>query len=385
MFTPPPSPRPRPMTRDDTPRTPVLEAGTTKIFPPVEAKRRIGRRTRWTIILVPLVLVLITASTRYLLHPMAFDIFAGAPGTLSWEKLASQGLNWTPHQRHRELDPRQLATFISSSTSDNFSPTATANAPAPTIPSSPPILPTPFPQPYDASFSQNFSSLSCFQFFSNMTSTPAFRACRPLSLLLDNSAVFIDAQANLTLLNSIVWGTCNTNTEEDQCISNMGWFATNLETACARDLEDQNTMAVKALIDLRAYSLMRNTGCLTDPTTNTYCYLNAVRNPNPSDLYFYGLPLGTRIARMTNATCSACTRSVMGIYSAALNDPAQAAGLTGLKKTYNEAADLAVEQCGSGYAVTQVQNGASSRLGWSRSWWTGGAVVLLCTLLQALS
>ncbi|KAG5646735.1 hypothetical protein DXG03_002417 [Asterophora parasitica] len=215
MFTPPPSPQP-PMARPhDTPQTPVLEAGSTKRFPPpVDVKRRIARRTRWTIILLPLVLVFITASSRFLVYPMASDIFTGVPGAISWEKLASQALNWTPRKRHRELDARQLAS-PPTSTDAGPTPTTPANAPVPTIPSSPPALPTPFPQPFDADLTQNFSSISCFNFFSNMTNTQPFRSCRPMSLLLDSSSAFIDAQANLTLLNSLVWGTCNTNTDKD--------------------------------------------------------------------------------------------------------------------------------------------------------------------------
>jgi len=73
----------------------------------------------------------------------------------------------------------------------------------------------------------------------------------------------------------------------------------------------------------------------------------------------------------------------MGTYAAALGDPAQAAGLTGLKKTYTDAANLAVAQCGSGYAAAAAINGAVSALRRGLSWWTGGAVVFMCTLLQA--
>lgn len=166
-------------------------------------------------------------------------------------------------------------------------------------------------------------------------------------------------------------------------MANMGWFADALKTACAQDLTDQNAMAVATLNDLQAYSLVRETGCLTDPTTNTYCYLNAVRNSNPSDAYFYGLPLGEKLPKTTTPSCSACTRSVMGVYSAALEDPAQAADLTGLKKTYTEAAQLAVSSCGNGYAAITVVNGAAPALGREFLWCTGVAV-LLSILLQTL-
>ena len=33
------------------------------------------------------------------------------------------------------------------------------------------------------------------------------------------------------------------------------------------------------------FSVMHDVACLADPTGNTYFYINAVRNPNPSDSY----------------------------------------------------------------------------------------------------
>ncbi|KAG6916150.1 hypothetical protein DXG01_008202 [Tephrocybe rancida] len=370
---------------DRPPQTPVLEAGTKNFPPVVDSKRRIGRRMRWTVTLVPLALILITASTRYLMHPGAFDIFVSAPGSLSWHEMSSKGLLWKPHKRHEGHERRQLSTTPTSSGTSTgtptttTSPTAAANAPVPTIPSTAPTLPTPFPQPYDSDLTQNFSSITCFNFFANMTAAQPFRTCRALSFLADSSNDFIDAQTNLTLLNSIIWGTCNTNTAKDQCISNMAWFADALQTACTQDLQDQNQLAVGALQDLRAYSLFREVGCLTDPTANTYCYMNAVRSSDPSDLYFYGLPLGIALPKSTKPSCSACTRSLMSTYSAALSDPAQAAVLTGLKKTYADSAALAVAQCGSGYADTTLDSGAASALLHGRSWLT--ALILLLGVL----
>lgn len=54
-------------------------------------------------------------------------------------------------------------------------------------------------------------------------------------------------QTNLTLLNSVIWGTCNTPTPYEQCKSNMAWFATTIQTACSQELRDGNAMAVDAL------------------------------------------------------------------------------------------------------------------------------------------
>ncbi|RDB29718.1 hypothetical protein Hypma_013965 [Hypsizygus marmoreus] len=381
MFTPPQSPLPN--KRAFSPRPDVAEEPESTIGMPASpsdiVKRQIGRRTtRWAMLLVPLVVIFITVSTQYLTGPVAFDAFAKPPEPMSWEKLTMHGHGWTHHKREPAPAP-QLASLTSTSTSGAPTPTTTNATPVPTVPSSPPDLPTPFPQPFDADITQNFSSISCFNFFSNMTNTPAFRTCRPLSLLLESSNTFIEAQNNLTLLNSLMWGTCNTNTAKDQCVSNMNWFADALQSACAQDIKDRNTMTLTTLTALQAYSVTRDAGCITDPTTNTYCYVNAVRNTNPSDSYFYQMPLGIGVPKTATPLCSACTRSVMGIYAAALEDPAQAPTLTGLKKTYSPAADLAVQQCGAGYAQVTTSGGVSMLRGLSG--WTGALAVLLCSAL----
>jgi hypothetical protein len=55
------------------------------------------------------------------------------------------------------------------------------------------------------------------------------------------------AQLNITALNDIVWGTCNANPGKGQCTSNMGWFASALQSACQKDLKDANANAVNTL------------------------------------------------------------------------------------------------------------------------------------------
>ena len=60
-----------------------------------------------------------------------------------------------------------------------------------TVPWVAPVLPTPFPQPFDSTFSPNFSTVSCQDFMTNMTLSPNFRRCRPFSLLVGDSNAFI--------------------------------------------------------------------------------------------------------------------------------------------------------------------------------------------------
>ncbi|KAJ7211205.1 hypothetical protein GGX14DRAFT_362653 [Mycena pura] len=379
MLTPPPSPRYPSKNVPD--HVDIALPPATPPSSPDSLKQRIGRRTKWTIMLVPMVLILITASTRYLTHPAAFDMFS-EPTVLDWETFSSgSALDWTPHKRHplpaaaadpsdavASTLPSQSASFASSalqgasvSTSASASPTTAppAQQTVPTVPASPPTLPTPFPQPFDSELSQNFSSISCFNFFSNMTNTLPFRECRAFSLLLQTSAAFIEAQADLNLLNSIVWGTCDPDTSDTQCSANMAWFSTNLVSSCQEDLKDGNSMAVNTQIALNAFDLMRSAGCLVDPTTNTYCYIDAAHNSNPSDTYFYSLPLGVSIPNNTIASCSACTKSLMTLYYSALSNSSQAQGLTSLQDTYLSGAKIAVADCGPAYATLATRSGAA--------------------------
>ena len=160
-------------------------------------KKRAGRRTRWTVVLVPLVLIFIALSTRYLTHPVAFDALSSRSS--SWSSVK----DWTPHKRHAAPDPVP-ATSVAT-TVDNSQPTGTDLSLAPSATSAPtqvdssntkvpwtaPVLPTPFPQPFDSTLSTNFTTVGCQDFILNMTQTAPFRECRPFSLLVGDSNAFI--------------------------------------------------------------------------------------------------------------------------------------------------------------------------------------------------
>nr|GAT46064.1 predicted protein [Mycena chlorophos] len=364
MFTPPPSP--------GLPPDQFKDPAAPRPVSPDTLKRATGRRTRWAIVLVPLALVLITASTRYITHPAAFDIFSDGP-TLDWETLSQRSGDWAAHEPHHRRDgvstaSSASATFASLSGSNSGSATATSTTTSspsqqtvPVVPGANASVPNPFPQPWDSDLSQNFSSLSCFDFFQNMTNTVPFRSCRPFSLLLQASNAFIEAQSNLAELNDIVWGTCNTNIDADQCAANMAWFSNSLATQCAEDLEQGNSMAMNTKIGLDSYAVMRSGGCLIDPTTDTYCYLDAVHNSNPSDSYFYSLPLGVSIPNNTIASCSACTKSLMTLYYDGLDNSSTSSDLTMLKSSYANAAKIAVADCGTSYATLLHESSALSQ------------------------
>jgi len=191
-----------------------------------------------------------------------------------------------------------------------------------------------------------------------MTNSLPFRSCRAFSLLLQSSDDVMQAETNLTELNTIIWGTCNATPGKDQCVKNMGWFADQLQSACNQELKGGvQPIASDTLIALDAYSLMYDAACtLTDPTTNSYCFLNAAHNSNPSDLYLYQLPIGNTYPTSATPTCSTCSKSLLSLYWDALHNSSTSGDLKSLASMYDTGATAVDAVCRSNFAT--VLNGA---------------------------
>ena len=137
---------------------------------------------RWAFLFLILVAVV---TTRYFSHPAAIDFIVHGP---SWSNAAGF------HQPH--VLPRDFAwtTAVTSAVSTAAStasssgalatgsgtstllPTTTSALPVsaqavPTVPPSPPVLPSPFPQPFSAGIPTDGMTVSCVNFFSNMTNS----------------------------------------------------------------------------------------------------------------------------------------------------------------------------------------------------------------------
>ena len=52
---------------------------------------------------------------------------------------------------------------------------------------------------------------------------------------------------NVTALNIDIWGTCNTPLDADQCAANMGWFESQLLTACTQEKSENNELILQSL------------------------------------------------------------------------------------------------------------------------------------------
>ncbi|KAH8108741.1 hypothetical protein DFH11DRAFT_1631010 [Phellopilus nigrolimitatus] len=416
MFTPPPSPLPvtvpriiitdeKEKDREEFSSIPTLflddhdgggdmqgiRAAAAIVAESHQQKQRTARRTRWAILLVPVVLVLVALSTRHVSSFDAFDDLDKSAAPERWSELDHGHHKRTPFPQILSLsDPAApsssiLVTADASpqvpTTTTELSQTQQTIPPVPN-PTNHPALPTPFPQPFDTTgATSNVTTESCANFFTNMTQTEPFRACRPFSLLEQFSTEFIQAQTNLSALNAIVFGTCDTTPSFSACTANMNWFASSLSSSCSRELSEEDNLVTQTLLALHAYPILRRAGCLVDQTTNTYCYSLAAHSASPADLYLYQIPLGIGMPNTTTPSCSSCASSLLGVFAEAIKTGNSSAD--GLQGTYDSAAAAAAATCGSGYAQIGLVSKSSSA---SRNWAFGfgkerWAVVALGVLL----
>ena len=182
MFTPPPSPLPPP----EPSLEPSVPADSPEPSHDTALKRKTTSRIRWSILAVPVVLVLITLTTRCISRSVPSDLFPSFPHE---PRDNSQFSHWGLHKRYPS--PQQPVAPHAGRANANPTPSPTA---VPTIPVNPP-LPTPFPQPFDTTLSKNFSTQACIDFYTNMTLSLPFRRCRPFGLLAEYSSQFIEVSA----------------------------------------------------------------------------------------------------------------------------------------------------------------------------------------------
>ncbi|KAL5523183.1 hypothetical protein ACEPAF_1450 [Sanghuangporus sanghuang] len=434
------------------------QAHAEAIIRDYERKKRTARRTRWAVLLVPAVLVLVALTSRRVLTPFGapdeleealdrgIDVNANVNvNALDGMKVGDDAALLVPSrsevrtdsvvaslqgdsERHGQTyrihhiqnhkrqtlsltDPAAPSSSVLitpdasnsalSSDSGSVSPTGTdsSSSPTTTVPqteqtippvpdtSNPPALPTPFPQPFDTTgATSNVTTQTCANFFTNMTQTLPFRSCRPFSLLEQFSSEFIEAQTNLTLLNTLIFGTCTTSTPLDTCTANMDWFASSLTSFCSTEVSQNNLLVAQTLLGLQSYALLRQAACLVNQQSNTYCYASAAHDSSPADLYLYQLPLGIGFpVSTTQPSCSTCAKSILALYAEALRGGNSSA--SGLEETYEPAASQAESVCGTGFAAVGVATeGTSGAAGSWRSWGSWGswsAVVMSACVLAS--
>jgi hypothetical protein len=171
-----------------------------------DRKRRIAWYTKLVVIILPLVLVLVAFLRRFGSRPLFLDLFGG-PSVGAPVIFVTDGTGYPMRPLHRRQDGVSTMPLVIPSSMTSVSgivfpsitstPTSTQgpSQTVPTVPSSAPDLPTPFPQPFDTTLG-NFTSLACETFFTNMTQSLPFRQCRPFSFLSQTSSAFLQVSGS---------------------------------------------------------------------------------------------------------------------------------------------------------------------------------------------
>lgn len=333
MFSPPPSPavEVQQQQQDD-----ALPSTKQQTLPPLLQLGRSKTGRGLVLVFAGLIFVLIAATIRYMpVRSASYRIVENSASVPAVEL----GSDFEELSRPKRRDlAGMLDGTASAATTGNIGP-------APAIPDPAFAVPNPFPQPFDASLSYNFTTAQCFNYFTNFTQDLSFRQCRPLSLLISSSDAFYSAQSNLTTMTAILGATCDTPIPEQQCINNMEGFATAIQAQCGQDLMNKNPLVLQALNGFQSYAMYRKAGCLRNLRTNSYCYADALTTASATDLYFFNLGFGVSIPRNTIPTCSACVQTLMTLYAGYAVDPTLL-----ISETYAQGAQVAINTCGANYA-----------------------------------
>lgn len=146
-----------------------------------------------------------------------------------------------------------------------------------------------------------------------------------------------------------------------RCTDYLAGVARNLTDSsnCGADYDANNPTIKEAYLGLISYQVVYSATCLKDPDTAVYCFGNAVTNQtNPTDTYFYYLPLNSTLPGGTVPICAPCLEDMMAIYQVATANRRQP-----IANTYDSAADQVNTLCGPNFANTTMPEAIVSSSG----------------------
>jgi len=156
---------------------------------------------------------------------------------------------------------------------------------------------------------------------------------------------FFAASKSYSSITHVLDSTCHVVLPA--CTTLMSSLAASLKdpSNCGTDFQRQNPVVQQAYSGLVAYPPLYQASCLRNPTTNHYCFADAVTNmSSPSDSYIYYLPLGMQLPSGSMLTCSSCLQQTMGIFDAAAANRSQP-----VSTVYTQAAQLIDLGCGPAF------------------------------------
>lgn len=258
------------------------------------------------------------------------------------------------------------STAAASSTTDSPTTTKSSATHSPSVT----VVTTSLPVPFDSSLGTNFTSPSCPQFFTNFLANSTFKSCTPISLLLQNSMSFFEAERSAELLSATLDTACQAPLAI--CTPVMTSLASQLmeDSNCGADFRNQQPLVLQAYNGFVGYEPVYRATCLKDEQTNDYCFTEAVTNSsNPSDIYPYYTAIGLTLPAVAKPSCTSCLQQTMAIFAQYAVRKEQP-----LAQTYLGCANGVDSHCGPAFAATNVKVGSiTSSMGSQAASMKGGS------------
>ncbi|ORY32781.1 hypothetical protein BCR39DRAFT_521504 [Naematelia encephala] len=238
--------------------------------------------------------------------------------------------------------------------------TDTIDVTIPSPPTTTPVsLPFPTPTPLDLSISPKLTT-NCISYLTNLLSTPLFLSCLPFSLLLTTSTSYATLLAtaistgDYTDLNILLSYVASPQPNTTQCQTYMDSLVGELgnKGQCGSDLAKTpiDPVAEETRVGLGNYKVMREAAGLVSQESGKYCYLEAVSNQTPDDLYLWSVPAGIPLPSTTTPTCSKCSEQLLNLYMLNL-----ASNSTMNATIINNAVNTVNSKCGSAFVTYQAE------------------------------
>ncbi|KAI0399241.1 hypothetical protein F4802DRAFT_603184 [Xylaria palmicola] len=263
------------------------------------------------------------------------------------------------HHEHGELRRRAPKdTPSATTTTEVVIDISTVTAAADDPPTTTTAEASPLPSPFDGALAANFSTgQSCPNFINAFLSNATFKACYPVSLLLQGSQSFFEAEKSFFSITQVLDAACKADVTT--CADYFDELASALiaDDNCGREYDRQNALVVQAYRGMKTYETVYRATCLTtsaDPNAGgsspSYCFANAITNAStPSNAYLYYLPFNSTLPDTASPACGSCTRQTMEIYQAATSNRKAE-----IVYTYPGAAKQINTECGDNFVNTSL-------------------------------
>ncbi|KAI1117072.1 hypothetical protein F5Y14DRAFT_448458 [Nemania sp. NC0429] len=218
---------------------------------------------------------------------------------------------------------------------------------------------SPLPSPFDGALAANFSTgQSCPNFINAFLSNATFKACYPVSLLLQGSQSFFEAERSFFAITRVLDAACDADVA--MCTDYFNGLAKSLidDSNCGKEYDRQNALVVQAYKGMKTYEVVYRATCLTnaDADSSGYCFANAITNASTaSNVYLYYLPFNSTLPSYAVPACGSCTQQTMQIYQAATSNRKAE-----ISNTYQSAAEQINSNCGDNFVNTALAAATNS-------------------------